>query len=98
MEHDRRKTIPVPEAGRVYFNLGRNASYEAARRGELPIVKIGRMLRVPIVALERMLTEAGTDKSRATPSPQPVDHGPLDHILTSASNQGGEPHGTVRHD
>jgi hypothetical protein len=51
----------VPEAGRVYFDLGRNASYEAARRGDIPTIKIGRLLRVPVVALERMLEETGRD-------------------------------------
>jgi hypothetical protein len=55
------KTLTVPEAGRVYFDLGRNASYEAARRGDIPTIRIGRLLRVPIVALERML-EATTHK------------------------------------
>ena len=64
MERDSRKTISVPEAGKWYFDLGRNASYEAARRGELPTIKIGRRLRVSILALERMLVEAGTTKSR----------------------------------
>jgi hypothetical protein len=49
------KTLTVPEAGRVYFDLGRNASYEAARRGEIPTIRIGRLLRVPVLALERML-------------------------------------------
>jgi hypothetical protein len=49
------KTMTVPEAGRRYFDLGRNASYEAARRGEIPTIKIGRLLRVPVVQLERML-------------------------------------------
>jgi hypothetical protein len=53
------KTISVPEAGREWFGLGRNASYEAARRGEIPTIKIGRLLRVPVVALERKLEEAG---------------------------------------
>ena len=53
------KTLPVPEAGRVYFGLGRNASYEAARRGDFPVIRIGKLLRVPVVALERMLIEAG---------------------------------------
>jgi len=56
---DERKTISVPEAGRTYFDLGRNASYEAARRGEIPTIKIGRLLRVPVVALERKLDEVG---------------------------------------
>ncbi len=54
-----RKTLSVPEAGRDYFELGRNASYEAAKRGEIPIIKVGRKLRVPIVALEAMLNAAG---------------------------------------
>lgn len=53
------KTLSVPEAGRRYFELGRNASYDAARRGDLPTIRIGRLLRVPIVALERKLEEAG---------------------------------------
>jgi hypothetical protein len=56
---DERKTITVPQAGREYFGLGRNASYEAARRGEIPTIRIGKLLRVPVVALERKLEEAG---------------------------------------
>jgi Helix-turn-helix domain len=52
-------TITVPEAGKRYFNLSRNAAYAAAARGELPVVKIGRLLRVPVRACERMLEEAG---------------------------------------
>jgi hypothetical protein len=51
-------TISVPEAGKKYFGLSRNASYDAASRGELPVVKIGRLLRVPVRLLERMLDEA----------------------------------------
>ena len=49
------KTLSVPEAGRRYFNLSRNSSYEAAWRGEIPTIRIGRLLRVPVIALERML-------------------------------------------
>jgi hypothetical protein len=52
-------TLSVPEAGKRYFNLCRNASYSAAARGEIPVVKIGRLLRVPVRALERMLERAG---------------------------------------
>jgi hypothetical protein len=50
--------MSVPEAGQKYFDLGRNATYEAARRGDIPTIKIGRLLRVPVVALERMLDKA----------------------------------------
>jgi hypothetical protein len=51
----RPKTISVPEAGKQYFGLAKNASYEAAARGEIPIIKIGGRLRVPVCQLERML-------------------------------------------
>ena len=58
MSNQTTKTISVPEAGRVYFGLARNAAYEAAHRGDIPVIRIGRVMRVPIVALERMLEEA----------------------------------------
>ena len=50
--------LSVPVAGRKYFDLGRAASYEAARRGDIPIIRIGRKLLVPVRAIERMLSEA----------------------------------------
>jgi hypothetical protein len=52
-------TISVPEAGRRIANLSRNASYEAARRGDIPTIRIGRLLRVPVRAIERLLDQAG---------------------------------------
>jgi hypothetical protein len=52
-------TISVPEAGKRYFGLCRNAAYDAAARGDIPTVKIGRRLRVPVRALEKMLDQAG---------------------------------------
>jgi Helix-turn-helix domain len=51
-------TISVPEAGKRYFGLCRNAAYEAAARGQIPVIRIGRLLRVPVRALERMLDRA----------------------------------------
>ena len=55
MSKDTELTISVPEAGRRYFGLSRNASYAAAERGEIPAVRIGRLLRVPVRAMEAML-------------------------------------------
>jgi excisionase family DNA binding protein len=49
------KTITVPEAGRRYFGIGRDSSYAAAKAGQIPVIKIGRLWRVPIAAVERML-------------------------------------------
>jgi hypothetical protein len=57
------KTLTVPAAGKRYFGLAKNASYAAAARGEIPVIRIGARLRVPVVALERMLTEAGTGRA-----------------------------------
>jgi len=48
-------TLTVPEAGKKYFGLSRNGAYDAAARGEIPTIRIGRLLRVPVRALERML-------------------------------------------
>jgi hypothetical protein len=56
-------TIPVPEAGRKYFGLSRGASYAAAERGDIPTIKIGRLLKVPVRALEQMLDKASSTQS-----------------------------------
>ena len=52
------KTMTVPDAGRIYYGLSRNGSYEAAKRGDIPTIKIGKLLRVPVRALEEMLNAA----------------------------------------
>ena len=57
------KTMSVPEAGRISYGISANAAYEAAKRGEIPTIKIGRLLRVPTCAMERMLETAGTGKA-----------------------------------
>lgn len=50
--------LTIEEAAKL-LRIGRSAAYEAARRGELPAVRIGRTLRVPRHALEEMLRDAG---------------------------------------
>jgi Helix-turn-helix domain len=64
MSEDAPLTISVPEAGRRYFGLSRNGSYDAAARGDIPTIKIGRLLRVPVRALERILDTAHGVKAR----------------------------------
>jgi hypothetical protein len=61
-------TISVPEAGKQYFGLSRNGSYDAARRGEIPTIKIGKLLRVPVRALEQMLDGASAKSASAWPA------------------------------
>ena len=60
-KHDDRVTMSVRRAGKL-LGIGVNQAYEAAHRGEIPVIRIGskRML-VPIPAFERMLS--GEDKN-----------------------------------
>ena len=37
------------------LGIGRNQAYEAARRGDLPTIRIGRRVLVPKAALDRLL-------------------------------------------
>jgi hypothetical protein len=62
---DTPKTLSVPQAGRDYFGLSRNGAYAAAARGEIPTVKIGRLLRVPVRALEQVLDSPTESRSAA---------------------------------
>jgi len=54
MEQPVRRTATVAEAAKL-LGIGRNQAYEAARRGQLPAIRIGKRLLVPLAALERML-------------------------------------------
>ena len=52
-----KQTYTIPEAASV-LGIGRSAAYEAARTGQLPVIRIGKRILVPAVALERMLAGA----------------------------------------
>ena len=52
-------TISVPEVARRLGIKSRGTAYEAAHRGDIPTIKIGRLLRVPVRALEKLLDAAG---------------------------------------
>ncbi|WP_131868724.1 MULTISPECIES: hypothetical protein [unclassified Bradyrhizobium] len=49
-------TYSVPDAGKR-AGLGRKASYAAARRGEIPIIRLGSKMRVPAARWDRLLNE-----------------------------------------
>ena len=53
-----RATYCVQEAAKI-LGIGRNAAYEAARRGEIPTIRIGGRILVPKAALDNMLEKAG---------------------------------------
>ena len=69
--HDPAWTMPVPKAGRKYFNLGINGSYQAARTGEMPTVRIGRRVLACVPAIERMLGAQEEAQEALTPPRRP---------------------------
>jgi len=60
MMNEKPLTLSVEEAGRL-LSCSRGHSYRLAKAGLLPVLRLGRKLRVPRVALERMLAEAGKE-------------------------------------
>jgi len=68
----REPTISVERAGKV-LGLGRSASYDAARRGELPTLLFGRRIVVPTSRLLALLNgppaeQLGSDRAADQPS------------------------------
>jgi excisionase family DNA binding protein len=57
--------MTVPEAGKR-LGLGRISSYQAAKRGELPVLRFGRRLLVPKPAFEEMLRGKQREAARVT--------------------------------
>lgn len=51
----RQATISVPDAGKLFFGLARNASYDAARCGDIPTIRVGGRIVVPVVPLAAKL-------------------------------------------
>jgi excisionase family DNA binding protein len=49
-----RQTLTIPEVAKL-LGIGRNQAYEAVRRGEIPVIRLGKRLLVPMRALERKL-------------------------------------------
>lgn len=57
-------TIPVPDAGKLFFGLGRNASYEAAKRGDIPTVQVGgRIVAIVAPLAERLGLRSSVGRS-----------------------------------
>lgn len=52
-----RLVMTVPEAGKL-LGLSRGSAYAAAAAGEIPTLRMGKRLLVPIAALDRMLAGA----------------------------------------
>jgi len=53
----RSSAVMSVEAAGTVLGLGRSASYEAVRRGDIPAIKIGRRLLVPTAHLRALIGE-----------------------------------------
>ena len=53
-ENIERRTCTVKEAAKA-LGISVPSAYEAARTGELPTIKFGKRILVPLIALERKL-------------------------------------------
>lgn len=49
-------TLTVPQAAKR-LGIGRSAAYEGVRTGQIPTIRIGKRIVVPVAALERLLAE-----------------------------------------
>jgi excisionase family DNA binding protein len=49
-----RDTLTVKEAGTI-LGLGRTLAYEAVKRGEIPTIRVGGRILVPVVPLRLLL-------------------------------------------
>ena len=58
-----KRTCGVEEAGRV-LGIGRSLSYELAKAGRFPVrvLRLGRLYRVPVAELNRLLGEDGREE------------------------------------
>lgn len=49
--------LTVGELQKV-LRIGRNGTYEAIRRSDIPVVRIGRSIRIPKLAVLKLLSDA----------------------------------------
>jgi excisionase family DNA binding protein len=56
---DKRLCITVPEAAEM-LGISRNFAYELVKRGQLPVIRFGKRLLIPRLALEKRLEEGVT--------------------------------------
>lgn len=82
-----RLTCTVPEAGRL-LGIGRDAAYAAAERGEIPTLRLGRRLVVPVPRLLDLVGAAPTHSESASATDAP--------IATLEPAEGAHTHGDIR--
>ena len=59
------RTVTIEEAA-MALGIGRSLAYDLTRRGEFPcrVLRLGRLLKVPVADLERLLGEREREPTR----------------------------------
>lgn len=57
-DDDRDELVLTVDETRVLLKISRTATYEAIRRGEIPSIRIGRRVLVPMAGLKEMLDKS----------------------------------------
>ena len=57
MDIEKRLCLTVPEVAEM-FGISRNFAYDLVKQGELPVIRFGKRLLIPRVALEKMLEKS----------------------------------------
>lgn len=63
-QREKRLALTPTEAAKL-LGMGRRAMYEAIRTGQIPSIRFGRRIFIPLAALMRILAEAGKDSTNA---------------------------------
>jgi excisionase family DNA binding protein len=68
----------TPAEAREVLHIGRNQLYTAIRQGQIPSVRFGSVIRIPVPALLRLLGDEPTavTEGGATTPPEPTGSGP----------------------
>jgi hypothetical protein len=77
-------TYSIPQAGSM-AGLSRNGSYDAARRGEIPVIKFGRVYRVPKAIWDRKLGLVGNKNVHSRRDAEIDQHGNFGSVVCEHS-------------
>ena len=54
------KIVYTVEEAAELLEISLPSAYQAIKKGEIPVIRIGRRILVPVAALEKMLASAGS--------------------------------------
>jgi len=75
------KTISAKEAAEI-LGISLTSVYNAVKRGEIPVIKIGSIYRIPVIPLQRLLKETKPDPDVISIDPEALAPRPCNAMKT----------------